>query len=166
MHGVALLYGERLEHGASWVHSCSVAQLGGRSARPIWPGSGAVLQLNEPWSAHTGKIGQAQGRIKCFFSFGSFGVLAQVPGGRCRPDHSSYTGGPGADALKRAPASSRPPDVNSESFVELCESRRFDRKKRVPIMDAVQSMPGFRYHGYRSIQANFDVIHLKPCDFI
>ena len=106
MHGVALLYGERLEHGASWVHSCSVAQLGGRSARPIWPGSGAVLQLNEPWSAHTGKIGQAQGRIKCFFSFGSFGVLAQVPGGRCRPDHSSYTGGPGADALRRAPASS------------------------------------------------------------
>ena len=106
VHGVALLYGERLEHGASWVHSCSVAQLGGRSARPIWPGSGAVLQLNEPWSAHTGKIGQAQGRIKCFFSFGSFGVLAQVPGGRCRPDHSSYTGGPGADALRRAPASS------------------------------------------------------------
>ena len=35
VHGVALLYGERLEHGASWVHSCSVAQLGGRSARPI-----------------------------------------------------------------------------------------------------------------------------------
>ena len=48
----------------------------------------------------------SRGQSWCCCKFLSFRVLAQVPGGRCRPDRASYSGEPGADALKRAPASS------------------------------------------------------------